>query len=93
MISRRERTFWQRLGAAADAQILASPDLFRDAEVADRRRHHLTLVIRRKAVQLGVVSMELDGLDEARLEAIRLGLSKRIALLKRLASEEQEVAA
>lgn len=57
-----------------------SLDLFRELEIAERRRHHLRLVIRRKARRLSVyVPSNLEALSEADLSAIRLSLSKQIA--------------
>lgn len=89
-LSSRERAFWRRLNSTADKRAGEIPDLFRESAMAERRRHHLVFIIRRKAKALGALIDVADLVDlaEERLSAIRLSISERIALLKRLAVSE-----
>jgi hypothetical protein len=92
MVSQRERTYLRRLSAASRAPDETS-DLFREVEVSARRKHHLILVILRKAHQLGAETpANLEAMEETDLHAIRFSLSKRIAREK-MAAPDEEIAA
>lgn len=86
-VSNRERAFWRRLDRASRATSAAASDLFALKDAADRRRHHLALIVQRKTRLLGgVIELhDLDPLNEEQLGAIRKGVSARIAFLKKAA--------
>lgn len=93
MTSSRERNYLRRLTAAIMAHDETSLDLFREVEIAARRKRHLILIIRRKYRQLKIYEpLGLETLDESQLYVVRFALSKQIALGK-MASPAGEIAA
>ena len=87
-ISDRERIHFRRLISAGELHEVPL-DLFRESEIAERRRSHLILVIERKCRQLKIgIPTDLESKSETDLESIRRGLSRRIAESKRPQPEE-----
>lgn len=80
-------------GKARDLRDLESPNLFAEAEAMERRKTQLIFVIQRLARRLCISHPAfLHAKSIGELDAIRVGLSKQIALRKR-APQEDEMAA